>query len=51
MDTRMIAGMLMSLVIAALLTAGCEKGSAERAGKQVDRAVNDFKDAVERATK
>jgi hypothetical protein len=48
----MIFGILMSVVIGTtVLAAGCEKGSAERAGKQVDRAVGDFKDAVERATK
>lgn len=53
MKTNMISGiMLLSLVIGtALLTAGCEKGPAERTGKQVDRAIDDFKDAAKRATR
>jgi hypothetical protein len=36
---------------ATLLAAGCEKGPAERAGKQVDRAIDDFKNAAKRATR
>jgi hypothetical protein len=53
MNTAMISRVLMSLILGTtVLVAGCaKKGPAERAGKQVDRAVGDFKDAVERATK
>lgn len=43
----------LSLVLAIALgtaTIGCEKGPAERAGENVDRAVDDLKDAAKDAT-
>lgn len=49
---RLISGSLIVLVIVtALLATGCQQGPAERAGKQVDRAIDDFKDAAKRATR
>lgn len=52
MNARMVSGILMLLVIGAtVLVAGCEKrGPAERAGKKVDRVIDDLKDAVDHAT-
>lgn len=43
----------LSLALAMVLgaaTIGCEKGPAERAGENVDRAVDDVKDAAKDAT-
>lgn len=53
MNTRIVTGLLMSLVIGTTVLVGaCErKGPAERAGKQFDRAIGDLKDAAKRATK
>lgn len=52
MKGRTVIGFFLACAIgAAALTAGCEKeGAAERAGKELDRAVGDLKDAAKRAT-
>jgi hypothetical protein len=53
MRTPVATALSIALVVATIvLAAGCEKkGSAERAGKQIDRALDDLRDAARRATK
>lgn len=46
------AVLFFSLLILAVATAACEKeGGAERAGKQIDKALDSAKDKIHEATK
>jgi hypothetical protein len=38
--TRLLAGALAPMLLAATLLAGCEDGPAERAGEKIDKAVD-----------
>lgn len=53
MRIRVATAVCIALVVAAAVLAnGCEKkGGAERAGKQIDRAIDDLRDAAKRATR
>lgn len=48
--TRYTALSLALAITLGAATIGCEKGPAERAGENVDRAVDDVKDTVKDAT-
>ncbi len=37
------------LAVALMLTAGCEKGTGERVGENIDRAAEKTKDGLEKA--
>jgi len=42
---------LCAIVCLAFGITGCEKGTAEKAGKEIDKAVDSAKDSIHEATK